>query len=127
MSGALRHLLKLGQKVQRELGAEEDPVRVAHLTNDLKLIKAEVGRRVLDMPDDEPVASIFTKPSPSRSKPSLVDHGSPRSVRKARRRVAEEPIPPEVASFISRKFAQFLAERLVPQSVARIASGTRRK
>lgn len=114
MSGEIRHLLKLAEKIQHRLGAEEDAVTVANLTNDLKLVKAEVGRRVLDMPDDEPIASIFAKPSPAKSKSSCAHRESPRSGRKVRRRIAERPIPPEVSAFISRKFAEFLAERLLP-------------
>jgi hypothetical protein len=113
MSGEIRHLLKLAQKIQHWLGAEEDAVTVANLTNDMKLVKAEIGRRILDMPD-EPIASIFAKPSPAKSKSSPAHRESPRSVRKVRRRIAQRPIPLEVSAFISRKFAEFLAERLLP-------------
>lgn len=51
----LRYLLKLAAKIQKRIKSEHDADIKRTLKNDLKIVKAQIGNQVLDMPEDKKI------------------------------------------------------------------------
>ena len=81
----VRHLLRFATKIEKQLKKETDTRAIESLSADLEKIKAEIGKRVLDIPREKPLEPIFER-KPSKKKAHsefvLTEPGSPVSLQK---------------------------------------------
>ena len=108
----VRHLLRFATKIERQLKKETDTRAIESLSADLEKIKAEIGKRVLDIPREKPLEPIF-EPKPSKKKAHsefvLTEPGSPVSLQK--RPQARSMLADPQTSAIAQQFEEFLAQR----------------
>jgi hypothetical protein len=84
---------------------EQDSSVRSALIHDLSRLKAEIGRRVLELPEDEPLTPVFERCHKTKTT-SLISPGSPAAVKPLQR----ETFSPELL-LLRERFEQFLAER----------------
>lgn len=108
----VRHLLKFATKIEKQLKRETDPRATESLRSDLEKIKAEIGKRILDIPRERPLEPIFEqKPSKKHAQSEFVlkEPGSPASLR--RRPQAHSMVTDKPPSRIVQQFEEFIAQR----------------
>jgi hypothetical protein len=114
MASNIRRLLNFADKIQQQISSERDSNALANLRRDLKLLKAEIGNRILELPVGETIAPVFKAPTKEvQSKIDILHHGSPVSSPKRKRHrslLVGDAFDPD-SDILSEQFETFLAEK----------------